>query len=401
MTCRIVLDSVCKHYTRSKRGGKISLMNALLRPQVKTEDEVIRAVDGLSLTIREGERVGIIGPNGAGKSTLLHLIAGLSPPSSGYLEVIGTVHAVMTLGAVLRDDLSGLDNIYLDAEIQGRRRLEVEAVCADIVAFSELGDFIERPVRTYSSGMKARLAFSMMVHMQRDILIVDEALSVGDVYFSRKASERIKQLAESGRIVIFVSHGIQSIKDMCTRCIWIDQGRVLMDGDPAIVTAAYLAQVHSQDQGALRRKFGLLPQNGGLLGARLEPPQVVQDGKAASTLQPGHSIAIVLKGDASSIHEPRIDLLLHRLDGTLITTAEAPGHVPSGAFSVEVLMSPLVLGVGLYRADVRLMDGGAIRAVGSTVFEVKTTAPLIGGVPMLFYPAYLNVESTSEEMCDS
>src|SRR6185503_15052818 len=153
----------------------------------------------------------------------------------------------MTLGTVLREEATGRENIYIDAEVQGKTRTEVAPLVDRIIDFSELGTFIDLPVRTFSSGMKARLAFSMLAFIEPEILIIDEVLSVGDAGFSRKAGARMQELARAGRIVLVVSHGMRSIVDMCSRCLWLDGGRIVMDGDPRAVTAAYEQSVRAAD----------------------------------------------------------------------------------------------------------------------------------------------------------
>ena len=191
-----------------------------------------KVLRGLSFQFAEGERIGVIGRNGAGKTTLLQLIAGIGVPTGGVLEINGHVTAIFTLGLGLREDLSGRENIFIDGELQGRSHAETAAVMAATIAFAELGEFIDRPVRTYSTGMKARLAFSMLVHIEPEILIIDEALSVGDAQFARKATAKMRELTQRGKILIVVSHSMGAIRDMCNRCLWIDGGVIRMDGTP-------------------------------------------------------------------------------------------------------------------------------------------------------------------------
>ncbi|MCE5279254.1 MAG: ABC transporter ATP-binding protein [Planctomycetaceae bacterium] len=225
------------------------------RQDVQEKARTVVAVDNVSLRIDEGQRVGIIGRNGAGKTTLLQMLAGLSQPTSGTIEVDGHVNCIMSLGVGLREDLSGRENIYISGEVNGKSRKEVDAVIDEAVAFAEVGDFIERPVRTYSSGMKARLTFAMITFISPEILIIDEALSVGDAIFSRKASARMKDICDRGRILIVVSHSMETIKNMCQRCIWMNDGRAVMDGNPADVTAAYVEHVRKLDEQAMQKQF--------------------------------------------------------------------------------------------------------------------------------------------------
>src|SRR5262249_3259859 len=160
----------------------------------------------VTLKVGSGERVGIIGRNGAGKTTLLSILAGITQPTRGTIEVSGSVHAILTIGTVLREEATGRENIFLDGAVHGHAQEASKALAATSIDFAELGEFIDRPVRTYSSGMKARLAFAMGAFTRSDILIIDETLSVGDAQFSRKATRRMKQLTGEGQIVIVVSH---------------------------------------------------------------------------------------------------------------------------------------------------------------------------------------------------
>ncbi|OLC93711.1 MAG: hypothetical protein AUH86_16150 [Acidobacteria bacterium 13_1_40CM_4_58_4] len=403
VTCRIVLSDVTKAYTSSRWWKQLSLFVALrVRPCIEKTRE-IRALDGVSLAIEEGERVGIIGPNGAGKSTLLHLIAGLAGPSAGTVLVEGHVHAILTLGAVLREEATGRENIYIDGEVQGKSDVDITSVIDQIIEFSELGDCIDRPVRTYSSGMKARLAFSMIAFIDPEILVIDEVLSVGDIHFSRKATQRMKELAQAGRIILIVSHGMKSITDLCTRCIWLDHGRVVMDGDPKLVAEAYTMAVNATDEASLRLKFERgeqLPV--GYDGARLTSLAIAQEGLASGKvlLTTGRDVIIEVSGTGERLNRPDLRLLLTRFDGSVIAdTLFSDTRDPSAlirAFTLKLGMRPLVLGPGVYRADLLLLEAGAVVSALQKVFEVRTDNPLIGGVPTLIYPSSVTVRQLDQ-----
>ena len=255
MSFCVELDQVSKVFSAgsSTTGDLVAAMAGNVGQDTLAGGKV--AVDRLTLSIAEGERLGIVGRNGAGKSTLLHMIAGLSGPTSGSVRISGKVTSIMTLGVGLRDDLSGRENIYVDGEIQGKSRAETDSVIEQVIEFSELGEFIEYPVRTYSTGMKARLAFAMISHIDPEILIIDEALSVGDASFSVKATARILEICARGKIVILVSHGMQAIRDICNRCIYMKDGRIVMDGQPDAVTRAYIEEVREADEAELMLKF--------------------------------------------------------------------------------------------------------------------------------------------------
>ncbi|MCL2830591.1 MAG: ABC transporter ATP-binding protein [Betaproteobacteria bacterium] len=197
------------------------------------------ALKNIELSIAPGEVLGVIGRNGAGKSTLLQLVAGTLSANAGKLSVRGRVAALLELGSGFNPDFTGRENVYLNAAILGLSRREIDAAFADIVAFSGLEASIEQPVRTYSSGMTMRLAFSVATHVFPDILIIDEALAVGDGEFARKSFERIMAFKEAGKTILFCSHSLYQVEALCSRAIWLDEGELKADGPPADVTMAY------------------------------------------------------------------------------------------------------------------------------------------------------------------
>jgi len=198
-----------------------------------------RAVDDVSFQIRRGEIVGIIGPNGAGKTTLLKMIAGLLPIDSGSITVRGRVNALLALGVGVHPEFSGRENIYYSGLMLGMKPNEIEAKMDSIIEFAELGEFINQPFRTYSSGMRSRLLFSISMSIDPDILIVDEALATGDAYFVQKCGKRIRELCSRGATILFVSHNLAQVEDMCERAIFVAEGRVILQGDTQSVIRAY------------------------------------------------------------------------------------------------------------------------------------------------------------------
>lgn len=197
------------------------------------------ALQDVGFTLCKGDVLGLIGRNGAGKSTLLQLICGTLTPTGGKLEVNGRIAALLELGAGFNPDFSGRENVFLNASILGLSRAETEARFDDIVAFSGIGDFIDQPVKTYSSGMYVRLAFSIATSIEPDILVIDEALSVGDGEFARKSFDRIMQLRDKGATILFCSHSMYHIEAICTRALWLERGKIRMEGEPGKVTQAF------------------------------------------------------------------------------------------------------------------------------------------------------------------
>ncbi|WP_313568882.1 ABC transporter ATP-binding protein [Acetoanaerobium noterae] len=194
----------------------------------------------ISLNISQGEVVGLIGSNGCGKSTLLKLMSKIMYPDSGEVSLKGKVSSLLELGAGFHPDLSGRENIYMNASIFGLTRREIEKRIDDIIDFSELIDFIDNPVRTYSSGMYMRLAFSVAINVDADILLIDEILAVGDVSFQNKCFNKLKELKQHGRTIVIVSHDLESLKKICNRILWIKDGKVILDGAPLEVSMSYL-----------------------------------------------------------------------------------------------------------------------------------------------------------------
>ncbi len=197
------------------------------------------ALDEVSFTVLTGTSLGIIGDNGAGKSTLLKLLVGTLSPSRGFVRTSGRVTALLELGAGFHPDFTGRQNIYLNATLLGLSPADIRRLEPSIIGFSELDDFIDRPVRTYSSGMVVRLAFSIAVSVQPDILVIDEALAVGDVAFQRKCVERMLQFRTSGKTLVFCSHSMYHIQELCHQVLWLHRGKIKRFGDVQEVLAAY------------------------------------------------------------------------------------------------------------------------------------------------------------------
>lgn len=212
---------------------------ALFRKRRKYESRVV--LDGISFAVEKGEAVGLIGHNGCGKSTTLKLLTRIMYPDSGTIRMHGRVSSLIELGAGFHPDMSGRENICINASIFGLDKKEIENRMGEIISFSELEDFIDNPVRTYSSGMYMRLAFAVAINVQADILLIDEILAVGDANFQAKCFERLKELKAGGTTIVIVSHSLGQIEQICDRSIWIDGGRIREIGTPADVHPRYLA----------------------------------------------------------------------------------------------------------------------------------------------------------------
>lgn len=195
------------------------------------------------MDIRKGESVCLIGTNGSGKSTLLKLMTKIIYPNEGTIETNGKLTSLLELGAGFHPDFTGRENIYFNAAVFGLTRKEIEKRVDDIIEFSELGDFIDNPIRTYSSGMYMRLAFSIAINVDAEILLIDEILAVGDQHFQDKCFDKLRELRDSEKTIVIVSHSLDTVKDLCNRAVWIYKGEFRLDGDPVYVIDEYLKQV--------------------------------------------------------------------------------------------------------------------------------------------------------------
>jgi lipopolysaccharide transport system ATP-binding protein len=206
------------------------------------------ALNDVSCEIKKGETVGIIGRNGSGKSTLLQMICGTLNPSSGSIQTNGRIAALLELGSGFNPEFSGRENIYMNASVLGLTKSEIDARYDDIIAFADIGNFIEQPVKTYSSGMSVRVAFAVIAHVDADILVIDEALAVGDAFFSQKCMLFLRNFMKTGT-VLFVSHSTDSIKSLCSRVIWLENGIDIEVGEPKDVCERYLEAFYEAQQG--------------------------------------------------------------------------------------------------------------------------------------------------------
>lgn len=227
-------DGLRKSYFHQKpvQDFRVALGNLFSRQERTSFD----AVADVSFTVRPGEVLGIIGKNGSGKSTLLRMLSGVTKPTAGTITIHGHLASILDIGTGFHPDLTGRENISMRAKLFGMRRTDIQAIMPEIIAFSELADFFDTPVKYYSDGMYLRLAFSLITHLKADILLFDEVLSVGDLTFQHKCLEKIRAIAQSGRTIIMVSHNVREVLDMCNRFLLLEKGRIkAMDSNPDLV----------------------------------------------------------------------------------------------------------------------------------------------------------------------
>lgn len=225
----------------------IDRMKEALHPFHKRYSRDFYALKNISFTLKKGETLGIIGKNGAGKSTLLKIITGVLTPSSGHIEVNGRIASLLELGAGFNPEMTGIENIYMNGTLMGYSKEEMDERINNIVSFADIGDFINQPVKMYSSGMFARLAFAVNAFVEPDILIVDEALSVGDNAFQIKCMKRMKELMEGGTTILFVSHDINAVRRFCTKAVWVNDGNIKVMGEVNWVVDKYVEFLKIKD----------------------------------------------------------------------------------------------------------------------------------------------------------
>jgi ABC-type polysaccharide/polyol phosphate transport system ATPase subunit len=246
----IQLDDVGLKF-QVRQCGRISFKEYLLHGMFrrsKSQTFDVQALDHINLTVGEGERLGIIGCNGAGKSTLLKLLAGVYPPTSGRRQVVGHISSLFDISLGFEHDANGWENIQYRGYLQGETPQSIRAKTKAIAEFSELGDFLNMPVRYYSSGMMVRLAFSIATAIEPEILIIDEVLAAGDMAFQTKARDRMRELMSNARAVIVVSHDLKSLPLLCDKAMWLDHGKMQLIGPAEEVIAAYTQQVSGGEQ---------------------------------------------------------------------------------------------------------------------------------------------------------
>ena len=239
----IALKNVSKCFKRYEHPG--DRLKELLFPG-KSRAQEFWALRDINLEVAKGETLGIVGRNGSGKSTLLQIIAGTLTPNTGEVKVNGRISALLELGSGFNPEFTGRQNVFFNGRLLGLKQEEIAAKFDEIAAFADIGDFIEQPVKTYSSGMFVRLAFAVAIHVDPEILVVDEALSVGDGVFVHRCMARIKSFQDSGGTILFVSHDMGAVNRLCSRCIWINQSQIVEQGSPSEVSKSYQSWIYEQ-----------------------------------------------------------------------------------------------------------------------------------------------------------
>ena len=298
MTTALRVQGVSKQYRTYARPGD-RLKESLTRGRLRRHKE-FWALHEVSFELNKGDIVGIIGPNGCGKSTLLQIIAGTLEPTQGEVWHEGRIAALLELGAGFDPEFTGVENVYMNASLLGFSRRETDALFPQIERFAEIGDFIHQPVKTYSSGMYVRLAFAIAASVEPDILIIDEALAVGDAVFQHRCLRRIKELHERGTTVLLVSHDVAAIHALCSRAILMSQGRIVSDGDPVDVLNRYQEIVMERER-AYEAESEALSETARAEAASFEP--------LTSTYRHGNHDAEIVLAELSGANSRRVEIV--------------------------------------------------------------------------------------------
>ena len=307
----ISLRDVSKNYKLYQ--SPVHRVKETFHPFRKKYSITFQALKDISFEIGCGETIGIVGRNGCGKSTLLQLVCGIMSPTSGQIDVNGRISAILELGAGFNPEFSGRNNVYLNCSILGMERAEVDERIDDILEFADIGEFIDQPVKTYSSGMNVRLAFSIAINVDPAILVIDEALAVGDAAFQRKCFSRIKAIQKKGATVLFVSHAADAVVELCNRAIFLDQGKILYSGDPKKAISLYHKLLFAPQDKVESVRQSILdkiqaeesaPNDDTEQKADLQPEQVESKAYFNKHLKPKSTIWY--EPDGAVIHEPHI-----------------------------------------------------------------------------------------------
>ena len=343
------------------------------------------AVKDVSFTVKKGETVGIIGRNGSGKSTLLQMICGTLTPTSGSIQIHGRIAALLELGSGFNPEFTGRENVYMSASVLGLTNKEIHERFYDIVAFADIGDFIDQPVKTYSSGMMVRLAFAVVVHVEPDVLVVDEALSVGDFVFQNRCMQKIQSLKSSGTSILFVSHDLSTVQIICDRVIWINCGEFQSSGSPSVVCQNYYAASLEEKLPALEQATQLeniIPQHSTEMAYFTRLRTLDSHGHPCDLFNVGDSMLIDFKLVAdSALNESIFNVSIYRADGDWsIGQSSAdkqifwPALKAGGVLSGQLLLSPISLTpadykicFGVYSIDAKICYAMTELTVGFSI----------------------------------
>ncbi len=356
----VMVDDVHKWY-RVYASPTDRLKRVIGRPNRHLDHQ---ALAGVSFQVPRGAAVGIVGENGAGKSTLLKLVAGTTRPTAGRVEVAGVVAAILELGAAFHPEFSGRDNAVLYGALMGLDRAQVEARMEAIVDFAELGEFIEHPIKSYSTGMAMRLAFAVATHVDPDVLVIDEALAVGDGYFQKKCIDRIRHIHDAGTTILFCSHSMYQVNLFCERALWLAQGKVRREGPAKDVVEAYEAYLQVRDKRRVDDDADQpAPQDAAVRVGRLVGLRTVGSGaEGPLVLTPGGTLEVEVEISSTRSAEPyHVGVTLDGQDGRCVLGAAThfdgrPPLTGQERYVVRLTVPSLPLALGTFHLTAYLFD---------------------------------------------
>jgi lipopolysaccharide transport system ATP-binding protein len=375
----ISVDNVWKRYRKGLTGyhtlredlyhlaGRLIDFGGEKRRDIDTEH--IWALHDVSFQVEQGERVGIIGRNGSGKTTMLRLLAGITKPTKGKIDIRGRIGVLIEIMAGFHPELTGRENIFLNGAIMGMSRKEIKRKFDEIVAFSELENFIDTPIKRYSSGMHVRLGFAVAAHLDPEVLLIDEVLAVGDAAFQKKCLGKMGEAAQEGRTVVFVSHNMASVRDLCPRAIWIDSGNIIASGVTSEIVDSYLQSGRKETTGAECKLDEDPEKDFQLVTARL----LDIEGNLTQWFNCDKPVIIALE---CKVRNPvpglRGYLMISKKDGTRVMESDSHDAPPNpldglltGTYSTRVTVPARTLGPGDY--DVYINFGSSLYSKGQNV----------------------------------
>jgi lipopolysaccharide transport system ATP-binding protein len=366
----IELVDVSKRFRRM-RDRRNTLKELVVRGRARQPDD-FWAVRDVSLSIPKGSVYGLVGHNGSGKSTLLKVVAGIYRPTSGSVAVDGRLAALIELGAGFHPELTGRENVRLNGSILGLTRREIAAATDEIVDFSGLGDFIDEPVKNYSSGMYVRLGFSVAVHMRPEVLLVDEVIAVGDEDFQRKCFDHLYELRRAGRTIVIVSHATGMLASLCDEVAWIDHGNLMESGPAVGVVDDYIASVNAVEGSVRKGAAGHAEpgsQRPGTGQIRLSSVEVIgDDGGPAASVVSGAPLRLRFAYQAEqALADPVFAVSFQHESGAVVTVATTRSTnvevtVAAGQGRIDYVQDPCCLNAGNYRVDASVLDPSGTHA---------------------------------------
>lgn len=356
---------VIKHVTKKpddkRERAKLALYN-LTHPKQANQKEDFWALNGVNFEVKQGEKVGIIGKNGAGKSTLLKVISRITEPTDGKIEFYGKISSMLEVGTGFNRELTGRENIYLNGAILGMTRAEIDAKFDDILEFSEVGKFIDTPVKRYSSGMFVRLAFAVASHLEPDILLVDEVLAVGDTRFQKKCIQKMRSIADSGKTILFVSHQMNTIRQLCDRVIVLKEGKVIYDGEVEGGIRLYNSEAYMEKRNHYEYKDLARMPGYNLDKAEILSLDILHNESCIYEADEPIDFKLKLKTKVPDIGDLSFRMLIWQADETPIETAFTKTFAninDVGEYEVEATIRNHNLAPGLYKLTLILSGGNS------------------------------------------